>query len=134
MRERKQNESETSSSTKREEKYMNNVMKATKSMADALVTMVRVLQNTPLDIRKMDCFKIACDTIRNTIGMKDGRSDEQMDPVDSLSQAMTREKCENADWLECINIILKAARESKKLANKEEFPSFSLNVDFPEVS
>ncbi|KAL1533930.1 hypothetical protein AAHA92_33739 [Salvia divinorum] len=113
-----------------EEKYMHDLMEASKSMSDSIKKLMSILKNTPREVRKLDCFKVTCDTLRKTIGHAETTSDPELDPIASMTQSMSTEAYRDEEWIEAIDSLVKAAEEMEILDNKDDFPSFSLGFEF----
>ena len=108
--------------------YMRGVWGAVKHIGDGFKLLAKELNQAPTEIRKMDSFRITCDTLRRAFRL----DDKDVDPVESMTQTQTAQCSSAEDW-SALKSLLDSADEMDILENKDEYPSFSLGFDSSQV-
>lgn len=104
----------------------------TMKLADAVINLMHVLKDTPVEIRISESFKMIWDMLRRAFGIADTTIEQETNPVGTLTQSMSQEECHGSQWSETMDALLKGAEEL--LDKRHEFPSFSLGTGFTQVS
>ncbi|KAG6404369.1 hypothetical protein SASPL_136615 [Salvia splendens] len=97
-------------------------------VADAVINLMQVLKDTPVEIRSSDYFKMMWDMMRRAFGIADTTIEQNTNLVGTLTQSMSQEECHGSQWSETLDALLKGAEEL--LDKRHEFPSFSLGMGF----
>ncbi|KAG6426945.1 hypothetical protein SASPL_111184 [Salvia splendens] len=104
--------------------YIRGVWGAVKHIGDGLKLLAKELNQAPPDVRKMDSFRITCDTLRRAFRL----DDNVVDPAESMTQTQSAQSTSVEDW-SALTFLLDTAEKMDILENKDEYPSFSLCFD-----
>ncbi|KAG6416106.1 hypothetical protein SASPL_123530 [Salvia splendens] len=104
--------------------YIRGVWGAVKHIGDGLKLLAKELNQAPPDVRKMDSFRITCDTLRRAFRL----DDNVVDPAESMTQTQSAQSTSVEDW-SALTFLLDTAEKMDILENKDEYPSFSLGFD-----
>ncbi|KAL1545817.1 hypothetical protein AAHA92_22497 [Salvia divinorum] len=113
------------------DRAMNELMKAGVQMASAITVFVDKLKAVPQSMKGVGIFKIATEAAMNLMGLTQVNPvdrPENADVVHNLTQAMHDEDCNNTQWLDAVEAMMKAYE--RKMELDYDGPTFSLGFDF----
>ena len=87
------------------------------------------MSETPPEIRNKGSFRITCDTLRRELRLD--RKD--FDLVESMTQSQSANYNASDEWSDSLKSLFDVADEMDILENKDEYPSFSLDLDSSQV-
>ncbi|XP_042033970.1 uncharacterized protein LOC121780410 [Salvia splendens] len=121
----KDHEEEATTSGSQEKTFIDQWKEAVRDCKESMLNMLDVLQGVPGELRKLDSFKIICDSTRNAMGVREEGVQNVTESQKSMSHTMSNDEIDDPEWINIMIELTKAAEREFILKNRNEFPTFT---------